>query len=99
MKIEISNQNLTGHFNAKEYCKENNINITEVTYLYCNRNELKSLDVTGLKNLKELYCWNNKLTSLDVTGLKNLKELDCRDNELESLDLTGLENLKEIYFN
>jgi len=99
MEIDISKQNLTGHFNAKEYCKENNINITEVTYLYCNRNELKSLDLTGLKNLKELDCYNNELERLDLTDLENLEYLDCRDNELKSLDVTGLKNLKEIYFN
>ena len=99
MEIIISNQNLTGHFNAKKYCKKNNINIEEVKYLICNNNELKSLDLTGLKNLKILSCGYNELERLDLTDLENLEYLHCHDNELKSLDLTGLKNLKEIYFN
>jgi Leucine-rich repeat (LRR) protein len=73
MEINISNQDLKGHFNVKEYCKENNINIEEVKYLICYKNKLESLDLKGLKNLEYLDCRDNELKSLDVIGLKNLK--------------------------
>ena len=43
-------------------------------YLYCNNNQLTSLDVTKNTALTSLSCSGNQLTSLDVT--KNTKLLD-----------------------
>ena len=43
-------------------------------YLYCNNNQLTSLDVTKNTALKTLQCYGNQLSRLDVT--KNTKLLD-----------------------
>ena len=57
-------------------------------YLYCNNNQLTSLDVTKNTALTELHCGYNQLTSLDVTKNTALTSLDCRGNQLSSLDVT-----------
>ncbi len=57
-------------------------------YLYCSRNELEELDVSGNPLLLELYCYDNKLTSLDVGDNAELLKLICYDNKLTSLDVS-----------
>jgi len=64
--------------------------------LYCINNDLTSLDIKGLTNLKELYCSDNDLTFLDIRRLTNLKELSCSHNRLTSLDVNGLTNLEYL---
>ena len=84
----------------------NNENISDLTginfftnlqQLWCEGNQLTSLDVSGLINLRHLFCNNNQLTSLDVSGLINLQWLWCEGNQLISLDLTGLDNLSLFF--
>ncbi|EMB28623.1 hypothetical protein HMPREF9727_01882, partial [Treponema denticola MYR-T] len=58
----------------------------DITYLYCPRNQLTSLNVQGLNNLQSLNCHSNQLTSLNVQGLNNLQYLDCHSNQLTSLN-------------
>ena len=55
--------------------------------LYCNGNQLTSLDVSYMKNLVELNCSNNLLTELNVWGCSNLHYLYAHHNRLETLDL------------
>ncbi len=50
--------------------------------LYCESNELSSLDVGGCPALKELWCSNNELASLDVSKNPVLEYLDCCGNQL-----------------
>jgi len=69
---------------------------TNLESLYCNDNELTSLDTSTLTNLTRLRCDNNALTSLDLSGLVNLEDLNCRDNQLTSLELSGLVNLQDL---
>ncbi|MES2544728.1 MAG: T9SS type A sorting domain-containing protein [Bacteroidota bacterium] len=66
---------------------------TALTELYCNNNQLVSLNVSGLTNLTYIECNNNQLTSLTITGLTNLSYLNCSTNQLTSLTVTGLTNL------
>ena len=83
-----------------KYCRSNNnINISDCTALidiYCDDNNLTSLDVSGCTALTDLNCSYNELTSLDVSGCTTLTDLDCSRNQLTSLDLrsnTALTNL------
>ena len=83
-----------------KYCwSNNNINISDCTALidiYCDDNNLTSLDVSGCTALTDLNCSYNELTSLDVSGCTALTILSCSNNELTSLDLrsnTTLTNL------
>ena len=57
-------------------------------YLYCNNNQLTSLDVTKNTALTYLSCSDNQLRSLDVTKNTALKTLQCYGNQLSRLDVT-----------
>ena len=59
---------------------------TELIELYCDGNQLTSLDVSKNTALKYLYCENNQLTSLDVSKNSALTKLYCWNNQLKSLD-------------
>ncbi|MBR6616693.1 MAG: leucine-rich repeat domain-containing protein, partial [Oscillospiraceae bacterium] len=69
---------------------------TELTFLYCNDNQLEKLDVSSNTALTDLNCAENDLTSLDVSTCTALTYLNCYDNQLTSLDVnncTALINL------
>ena len=59
-----------------------------LTVLYCNMNQLTSLDVSKNTALTCLDCSSNQLTSLDVSKNTALKELHCYSNPLTSLDVS-----------
>ena len=65
--------------------------------LQCERNQLTSLNLSGLSNLVTLYCADNQLTSLNFDGLTGLEYLDCGYNPLTSLDVSQLTSLKTLY--
>lgn len=69
--------------------------------LRCPNNNLATLDVSNLLQLKELYCQNNDhIASINVSNLSNLTILNCRSNHrIESLDLSDLINLKILNCN
>lgn len=62
--------------------------MTALTYLDCNGNELKSLDVSRNTALIDLNCSYNKLTNLDLSKNIAIKYLDCSDNGITSLDIS-----------
>ncbi len=64
--------------------------------LQCDKNNLTSLNLTGLTSLKILNCSYNRFTSLNFTGLTNLKILNCSYNEFMSLNVTNLTNLEQL---
>ena len=59
-----------------------------LTYLYCDNNQLTSLDVSKNIFLERLDCDYNQLASLDVSKNTYLKSLRCSGNKLTSLDLS-----------
>ena len=61
----------------------------------CDQNKLKTLDLSGLPDLRALACRYNELTALDLSHNAALTELDCWGNELTSLDLSKNINLSE----
>jgi Leucine-rich repeat (LRR) protein len=102
---------------SEESCKLNHSYVTraiahkivitgdDISYLFCNDNELSSLDgrseLSSLASRSELSslagkgeltlsCGNNKLTSLSVAGFSNIISLDCRNNQLSGKALDGL---------
>lgn len=66
---------------------------TSLQELYLNYQQVVSLDLSGMTNLKVVELYNNGLTSIDVKNLPNLETLRCGMNHLTTLDLTGLPNL------
>ena len=47
-----------------------------IRYLFCNDNQLTSLNLTGLTNLVYLECYDNRLSILNTSGLINLKNIE-----------------------
>ena len=78
--ISLDNNNLKG--------KGTLSGCTALYSLYCDNNQLTSLDVSGCTALYFLECHNNQLTSLDVSGCIALDVLYCYDNQLTSLDVS-----------
>ena len=68
----------------------NNIFLTE---LWCNDNQLTSLDVQAI-DMYKLVCDNNQLTTIDNLGDNvSLKYLSCSNNDIVSLSLSTLTEL------
>jgi len=68
-----------------------------LTHLFCNDNQLTSLNVSNNTALNWLFCYNNQLISLDVSNNVTLTYLDCDDNKLTGLDLSNNIALDELY--
>ena len=64
--------------------------------LYCNGNQLTSLDVSMLTKLEQLSCYKNQLTTLDVSKNPALRGLQCYENQLTTLDVSQNPALKYI---
>ncbi|SVD48859.1 uncharacterized protein METZ01_LOCUS401713, partial [marine metagenome] len=62
---------------------------TALTRLYCDDNQLTSLDVSNNTALTRLECDENQLTSLDVSSNTALTELRCSANQITSLDVSS----------
>lgn len=56
--------------------------------LYCNNNNLSSIDVTMNGELLILHCQNCQLNSIDVTKNTKLERLNTDNNHLTELDVT-----------
>jgi len=78
MKLDLSYRGLTAL---------DGIDLSGVTELYCDHNNLTSLPyLSDLPVLEKLYCDNNRLTSLpDLSDLPALEQLYCGYNQLTSL--------------
>ncbi len=68
-----------------------------LTYLYCENNQLTSLDVSALVNLRGLFCSSNQLTSIDLSNTNMLDVFMCDDNNLTSLIIKNT-NQKNYFF-
>jgi Leucine-rich repeat (LRR) protein len=69
---------------------------TELEYLFCQGNQLKSLDLSKNTLLRTLGCDENQLTSLDLSKNTLLMILDCSYNQLTSLDISTLTALESL---
>ena len=63
---------------------------TSMQTLFCQNNQLTSLDASNLSSLIVLICSNNQLTSLNITGMFNLQALECSTNQLTTMNLNGM---------
>ena len=69
---------------------------TELKELYCEKNQLTELDVSGLTALEELSCGNNQLKSLNVSGCRSLTSLSSGNNRLTKLDVSKCTRLEQL---
>ncbi len=61
---------------------------TSLTSLYCNNNNLTSLDVSQNTALTFLDCSDNPIGTLDITQNTNLETLYCATNSLSTLNVS-----------
>ena len=64
------------------------LNLTHLTYIYCDSEVITSLNVSGCSQLETLTCYGNKLSSIDVSGCTQLGTLNCQQTALTSLDVS-----------
>jgi Leucine-rich repeat (LRR) protein len=69
---------------------------TALKRLWCENNQLTTLDVSKNSALTELDCYNNQLTTLDVSKNTALTSLYCYNNQLTSLDVSKNTALIEL---
>ncbi len=72
---------------------------TSITTLYCDYNQLTTLNASGLAELQTLVCNDNQLTTLNVSGLTKLETLHCYKNQLTTLNAGGLTELDDLLCN
>ena len=91
-EIQVSEANA---FNGTIFCSQVNISdltgieaFTSLTVLYCQTNQLTSIDVSNNTALTALYFSYNQLTSINVSNNTALDVLECDDNQLNSLDVS-----------
>lgn len=76
------------------------VNVSENLWLeklWCEKNKLTELDLTGNGRLKIVNCSYNDLTELDVSQNRSLTALSCYGNKIKKLDLSQNENLLEVW--
>ena len=62
---------------------------TALEFLYCENNQLNSLDLSNNSALLELNVAHSQLESIDVSNSTSLELLDCYGNNLTSLDVSS----------
>lgn len=75
--LNVSGKSITDLTGIREF--------TGLTELRIQNNQLSTVDLQGLGNLKLLHCFDNQLTSLNIATNNKLAYLDCRRNSLASL--------------
>ena len=65
--------------------------------LYCNNNDLTTLDLSHNTALTILWCYGNKLETLDLSNCARLTDLWCSENELSRLDVSVLPELTTLW--
>ncbi len=73
---------------------------TNINYLYCSGNKLKSLNLGTLTNMTVLNCSFNYLTSLDLSKCSSLISFECKNNgfaiSLDENNTFDLSSIKEL---
>lgn len=98
---ELTYLDCSGCFNtqSRSFFTNGTINLSNhpnLEYLYCNENNLQTLDVTQTPKLKELSCYGNNLTELDLSKNTELYYLNCDENNLKILDISQNELLETL---
>lgn len=69
---------------------------TGITELNVSYNNLQSLDVSGLKNLKKINASYNDLTQFTYANDASLTEIDLSNNDLTILTLAGVTSVEKL---
>ena len=88
-KLNVANKHISS-FDELSY-------FTNLEELYCEENQITSLNVSSLTKLKLLSCQKNQLSQLDISQNTALNTLLCFKNNLSTLDIRNNTNLEYIY--
>ncbi|TCI84734.1 T9SS type A sorting domain-containing protein [Tenacibaculum sp. M341] len=64
--------------------------------LFCEDNNITSIDLSNNTNLGRLHILNNNISSIDLSNLPRLYNLVCRNNKLTALDVSNNPDLTWI---
>ena len=70
--------------------------MTELYEVYCDNNELVSINASGCSTLRALTCKSCCLTELDLSGCSGLDLFDCSGNRLTGLDASDCASITDI---
>jgi len=87
--LNVSNLNIANLTGIEDF--------TALQNLFCDGNNLTTLDITQNMSLQELYCRFNQLTDIDITHNTLLQNLVCSFNSLTGLNIsqnTALQHLQ-----
>ncbi|MDQ0360772.1 hypothetical protein [Breznakia pachnodae] len=70
--------------------------LTQLSNLYVQDNDIKSVDLSKNLNLYNLYIGDNDLTSIDVSAITGLGALSVADNEITTIDVSNNPNLYSL---
>ena len=70
---------------------------TGLKELFCQNNELTSLDVSKNTELTRLACGQNQIKSLDLSKNTKMENLHCANNQLTALDVSMMPNLWRLF--
>ena len=87
--IDIANKNINNLKGIEIF--------TNLSWLNCEDNQLKSFDISKNLSLTSLSCGNNQLTSLDVSKNTRLSDLSCSNNKLTTLDVSKNTAISNLY--
>ena len=62
-------------------------NNTQLIGLFCQSNQLSSLDITQLDSLETIEAHENEISHLDLSNNYNLKSINLNENKLTHLDM------------
>ncbi|UAM98882.1 hypothetical protein K8354_03410 [Polaribacter litorisediminis] len=79
------------------YFETLNISSESLEVLHMSNNDLYSLDISAVPNLKNLLVTSNKLQSLEVCSNRLLETLLVSDNVLQTINLTENHSLTHLY--
>ncbi|NNV54204.1 LamG-like jellyroll fold domain-containing protein [Limnovirga soli] len=86
--LDVSNQSISDLTGIEAF--------TGITALYCNNNQITSLDASACINLQNLQCQGNQLTNLNIPLSNVLDYLDCSDNQIINLDVSANTALTQL---
>ena len=104
-KISVNEAQNVTYLSLYDYTNDKSFNITDLSeikyftsleYLYCDCNQLTTLDLSQNTSLIEVECWGNRLISLTVNNCSSLRLLVCEENQLSTIDLSTNESLSHF---
>lgn len=79
------------------YLDEITVSNASLEVLHISNNDLTSLDLSSVPNLKNLLLTSNKIHHLELLSNKKLETLLVSDNQLENINLSKNNNLSHLY--